>query len=300
MRVSIDGDAHGNGAVCHYCPLWGEARAVQSQSGCVRAPVPVPDERAAMSDQKKINEDEKDDSTADRWWIVGAGVVATLFLALSHVFYWLWRNSVGNGFGEDKWGQYGDFIGGITNPIISLLTFGGLLYTILVQRRELALQRRELSNSSKALKATEEELRQTKEIAAGQAEFYRKESKKADLEKVMVRISENVIGLLGWRPSRGVPSLEEELKERANEYVRAYQKKANVISHYSEEADLCLGQIVYLDDLVRKYENIEPESDVSTFYGMKHERIVLILRGAFGEDSEKLRALYNASARRYL
>lgn len=111
------------------------------------------------------------------------GVSSLIFFIGAHVFYWMYRNKIfliGEGveFGDDKWGQYGDFIGGVTNPVISLLTFGGLLYTILVQRRELSLQRRELSNSSQALKATQEELRQTKEIAASQAEFYRRESKK--------------------------------------------------------------------------------------------------------------------------
>jgi hypothetical protein len=41
-------------------------------------------------------------------------------------------------------GQWGDFFGGMLNPILSFLAFAGLLYTILLQRRELGLSREEL------------------------------------------------------------------------------------------------------------------------------------------------------------
>lgn len=133
------------------------------------------------------------------------GLGGILSIIVSHCIYWYFRlNFVETDqvktFPGDVWGQYGDFIGGISNPFLSLLTFAGLLYTIVVQRSELTLQRRELANSSQALKATEEELRQTKEIAAGQADFYRQESKKSEIEKVMSILSSSLDKNLAYIP----------------------------------------------------------------------------------------------------
>lgn len=256
-----------------------------------------------MSNQKEVEEDGQEDSTADTRWIVGIGMAAFLFLVLSHVFYWLGRSNVVNEFGEDKWGQYGDFIGGVTNPIISLLTFGGLLYTILAQRRglalqrwELALQRRELSISSKALKATEEELRQTKEIAAGQSEFYRKESKKSDLEKVMDRISNALDDVLESSPAQGMMRVRREIVRHAGDYVGSYLKSGSANSAYVAQANASFERLAQLNDLIKKYDDLERGSAVVAYYGMKYRDLVSAIRDVGGLGENNLSALYNASA----
>lgn len=48
-------------------------------------------------------------------------------------------------------GQLGDFIGGVLNPILTFLTFLGLLITIVIQQAELRESRKELSRSATAL-----------------------------------------------------------------------------------------------------------------------------------------------------
>lgn len=52
---------------------------------------------------------------------------------------------------KDWHGAFGDFFGGIVNPILTFLSFMGLLITIVMQRVELRETRRELEKSAKAL-----------------------------------------------------------------------------------------------------------------------------------------------------
>ncbi|KKJ76568.1 hypothetical protein WH95_12220 [Kiloniella litopenaei] len=57
---------------------------------------------------------------------------------------------------SQKWGVIGDFFGGFLNPIVSLAAFGGVIYTVLLQRKELSLQRDELQITNEQLKASAE------------------------------------------------------------------------------------------------------------------------------------------------
>lgn len=56
-------------------------------------------------------------------------------------------------FADIKAGEFGDFIGGTLNPILTFLTFMGLIVTIVLQQQELADTRVELHRSAKALEA---------------------------------------------------------------------------------------------------------------------------------------------------
>lgn len=51
----------------------------------------------------------------------------------------------------EHWGQMGDFLGGMLNPILAFASFLALLYTIKIQSDELTLTRNELKASSEAL-----------------------------------------------------------------------------------------------------------------------------------------------------
>lgn len=54
--------------------------------------------------------------------------------------------------GKDA-GTFGDFIGGTLNPILTFLTFMGLIVTIVLQQQELADTRKELKRSASALES---------------------------------------------------------------------------------------------------------------------------------------------------
>ncbi len=53
--------------------------------------------------------------------------------------------------GESTFGEWGDFFGGVLNPILTFLTFMGLLFTIVLQQTELRESRKEFQRSANAL-----------------------------------------------------------------------------------------------------------------------------------------------------
>lgn len=61
---------------------------------------------------------------------------------------------------QGKWGQFGDYVGGLLNPTFSLLALLALLATLGLQIRELRLSVKELRNSAEALTKQNETLRQ--------------------------------------------------------------------------------------------------------------------------------------------
>ena len=59
-----------------------------------------------------------------------------------------------------RWGQFGDYVGGVLNPTFSFLALLALLATLGLQIRELRISARELKNSADALVLQNETLRQ--------------------------------------------------------------------------------------------------------------------------------------------
>ncbi|RBQ28398.1 putative phage abortive infection protein [Aliarcobacter vitoriensis] len=60
----------------------------------------------------------------------------------------------------DKLGAFGDFFGGMINPLLTFCTFMALLMTIILQQKELSLTREELSETKQATKDSAEALRE--------------------------------------------------------------------------------------------------------------------------------------------
>lgn len=59
---------------------------------------------------------------------------------------------------EFKVGEFGDFFGGILNPILTFLTFMGLLMTIILQQKELQESRKEFRGQKEALEKQQTEM----------------------------------------------------------------------------------------------------------------------------------------------
>jgi len=54
-------------------------------------------------------------------------------------------------FGKSSFGEWGDFFGGVLNPILTFITFMGLLITIVLQQKELRESKKEFRKSADAL-----------------------------------------------------------------------------------------------------------------------------------------------------
>jgi hypothetical protein len=84
------------------------------------------------------------------------GIAVSVFVVFAYI--WQFGGPLAND--QDKWAQFGDYVGGLLNPTFSLLALLGLLATLGLQIRELRLSVKELRNSAEALTKQNETLRQ--------------------------------------------------------------------------------------------------------------------------------------------
>ena len=117
-----------------------------------------------------------DPSQLIRWlaWIF-TGAIA----AIMTVFLFYFMNFDGElSKSHERWGTFGDFIGGTLNPILSFLALIALILMVILQKRQLEI-------SSEELKATREELRRS-------AEAHEKSEKSLQLQARALEISARI------------------------------------------------------------------------------------------------------------
>lgn len=76
--------------------------------------------------------------------------ISTLLMVIVVALYFYQFNTIFNGQ-QDAWGQFGDYIGGILNPLFSFTALCALLYTIKLQSKELHESTEQLKRSAQAL-----------------------------------------------------------------------------------------------------------------------------------------------------
>ena len=117
--------------------------------------------------------------------IAGIAVAAIVFVPSFYLVYFDGSITTDN----DKWGAFGDYVGGTLNPILSFFALIALLYTIHIQSKELKLSRDELE-------LTREELTKTADAAQKQSEHFEREERRSDIyrliEKLANRINNNL------------------------------------------------------------------------------------------------------------
>ena len=79
-------------------------------------------------------------------------VTFSIVVAISLLMLFFWKFHGGLSDGLDKWGQFGDYLGGILNPLFSLTALFALLYTIKLQSKELHESTEQLKASAEAFK----------------------------------------------------------------------------------------------------------------------------------------------------
>lgn len=93
----------------------------------------------------KETDKEKDDTLPSLLFklLIVAGIII-VFLFLLDIFLVF-------GISTDKAGPFGDFFGGVLNPLLTFLTFFCLIVTVVIQRHELSLARTEYKKTAEAL-----------------------------------------------------------------------------------------------------------------------------------------------------
>ncbi|WP_150132232.1 hypothetical protein [Dokdonella koreensis] len=78
-------------------------------------------------------------------------VVLAIVFTFSFYTIWFWIIHGGNiSNSADAWGQFGDYVGGILNPLVAYFAFYWLTHSILLQKEELQDTRMALQESSKS------------------------------------------------------------------------------------------------------------------------------------------------------
>lgn len=111
-------------------------------------------------------------------WIIAfaASIVAAAFFAYFHSF-----GDLGLSNRQDIWGQFGDFVGGTVNPILSFLSLIALVLTVTLQSRQLTIAKEELENSKQELAATREELKRSTDAQRQTAKALQEQAKHAEI-----------------------------------------------------------------------------------------------------------------------
>ena len=82
-----------------------------------------------------------------------------LLIAIAVIGLYFYNFDGGLSDSHERWGQFGDYVGGLLNPTLSLLALIALLATVTLQVRELRMSARDLKNSAEALVKQNEAIR---------------------------------------------------------------------------------------------------------------------------------------------
>jgi fumarate reductase subunit C len=70
------------------------------------------------------------------WWLKFIVTLATSLLVATFFMYALFFARNGVSPQQEHWGQFGDFIGGVANPIMSFLALIAILLTVILQSKQ--------------------------------------------------------------------------------------------------------------------------------------------------------------------
>lgn len=157
--------------------------------------------------------------------------IATGIVAIVFVFYFI--NFSGPLSNEhDRWGTFGDFVGGTLNPVLSFFALIALLLTIILQSKELEATREELQRSATAHEKSEISLKKQSDILSRQqfeqTFFSFLEQHNAALEKISTDSGR-------WTKGRSDLDIVRESILRATTLEEAKQKleeKNGLCGHY--------------------------------------------------------------------
>lgn len=80
--------------------------------------------------------------------------------------YFVWFRDQPSATDPDKWGTFGDYFGGIMNPIVAFAAFYWLTQSVKLQKEELAATRKELKGATRAQQELVSNGRQSVELSA--------------------------------------------------------------------------------------------------------------------------------------
>lgn len=179
-------------------------------------------------------------------------------------------------------GQYGDFFGGFSNPLLTFLTFLGVLYTVYLQREALNVTKNEANKAEENLRA--------QSLAIAKQSFEATVFQMINLHNSMIS---SLVGKDGnYNPVAGKAALNELMKQLSRYYANnSINKGDSYISFYNSNRDT-LGH--YFRMLFNIVKFIDEKCPVAADGDELAEKMtyVRILRAQMS-DSELVLMFYN-------
>lgn len=131
--------------------------------------------------------------TRINWWKWGIASLGAVLVTIYFGYFGLYLQHP-PALDADKWGQFGDFFGGILNPLVAFAAFYWLTQSVKIQKTELELAREASQKSAQALEAQVQVSQKSVQISAMtallvsiQSELTLQKGKQKDLEKFKPR-----------------------------------------------------------------------------------------------------------------
>ncbi|GAB6043725.1 hypothetical protein [Endothiovibrio diazotrophicus] len=187
---------------------------------------------------------------------------------------------------QELWAQFGDFFGGLLNPIYALLAFLALLYTISLQSAELRQATTEFRRSADSMQQ--------------QLDHYKDAAKKEDLYKIikdidddLEKIYETVVSPEGQQPVLNIGHMVHEGFRLRNtpEKSGSYKQFLAIASSSGSVVEsvflrLALASVNLYKYLIKYQELAGGENYVSEYYRYKYFMLGQLLKDAGNIDDD--------------
>lgn len=127
--------------------------------------------KLAQTDQAKAPRAEK----SFTWPIILLALLGCVAFGLLIFYFANFHDGVPD---QEKLGQFGDYLGGVLNPVLGFVTVGLLIWSLRIQREELALTRQELAE-------TKEETALSRQAMEAQVAHLKQDAKLTELQGVL-------------------------------------------------------------------------------------------------------------------
>lgn len=179
------------------------------------------DEAEQVSSVSEINRVRHSHLASTVGWFVSFGMLALVGAWMAYILAFHRHSIV---LDPAAWGQLGDFMGGVLNPVLSFLTLFILAFTIILQSRQLAATTEGLDLSRKELILSRQELVATREELARSAKAQEQSEQALRLQATAAQKSTRLATM-----SQLVQHYQSELESLTNRYQPAdTQRKEHV------------------------------------------------------------------------
>ena len=159
-----------------------------------------------------------------------AGCIA-LFLLI------LYFASFAHGLSSDReaWGQFGDYIGGTLNPVLSFLALIAIVLTYAMQARQLELAQEEVQHSREELRLTRAELERSSAAQEAAAKAVEAQAKAVEEQAKYAAVSAKIaaLGAYGTTLSHRLAAVDRAVAGSLDS-EKYYKAKLNENSHQIE------------------------------------------------------------------